>query len=62
MIRACGRTDFQEGSPKALYNSVHSRLFTLPEDYSVYPAHDYQGKIVAVKTTARNIARALCKI
>ncbi|XP_015791741.2 persulfide dioxygenase ETHE1, mitochondrial-like [Tetranychus urticae] len=42
-IRGCGRTDFQEGSPSKLYDSVHSRLFTLPDDYSVYPAHDYNG-------------------
>lgn len=27
-----------------LYDSVHSRLFTLPDDTIVYPAHDYKGR------------------
>lgn len=44
MIRACGRTDFQQGDARRLYHSVHSRLFSLPEEFSVYPAHDYQGR------------------
>jgi len=43
LIRGCGRTDFQEGNSETLYNSVHSQIFTLPEDYLVYPAHDYKG-------------------
>jgi len=44
LIRGCGRTDFQEGSSAKLYESVHSKLFTLPEDTTVYPAHDYNGR------------------
>jgi sulfur dioxygenase len=43
LIRGCGRTDFQEGSSETLYQSVHKQLFTLPDDYLVYPAHDYKG-------------------
>jgi len=43
LIRGCGRTDFQDGSSEKLYKSVHSQLFTLPEDFTVYPAHDYKG-------------------
>ena len=43
MIRGCGRTDFQEGSSEHLYNSVHSQLFTLPDDTIVFPAHNYNG-------------------
>jgi len=43
LIRGCGRTDFQEGSSRTLYESVHENLFKLPEDYLVYPAHDYKG-------------------
>ena len=43
LIRGCGRTDFQGGSPKTLYNSIMSQIFSLPEDYSIYPAHDYKG-------------------
>ncbi|MCM2354433.1 MAG: MBL fold metallo-hydrolase [Pseudobdellovibrio sp.] len=44
LIRGCGRTDFQQGSAEKLYNSVHSKLFTLPDDIQVYPAHDYKGQ------------------
>ncbi|CAH0727153.1 unnamed protein product, partial [Brenthis ino] len=44
LIRGCGRTDFQEGSSETLYNSVHSRIFTLPDFYTLYPAHDYKGQ------------------
>ncbi|CAB3247103.1 unnamed protein product [Arctia plantaginis] len=44
LIRGCGRTDFQEGSSETLYNSVHQRIFTLPDHYTLYPAHDYRGQ------------------
>ena len=43
LVRACGRTDFQQGDARKLYHSVHDRILSLPEDFSVYPAHDYQG-------------------
>ena len=43
MIRGTGRTDFQNGDPKQLYNSIHSILLALPDDTWVYPAHDYKG-------------------
>lgn len=44
LIGTCGRTDFQGGDPGALYDAVHARLFTLPDETVVYPAHDYQGR------------------
>jgi len=43
LIRGCGRTDFQQGSSEMLYNSVNQKLFKLPDDTLVYPAHDYKG-------------------
>ncbi|XP_015765000.1 PREDICTED: persulfide dioxygenase ETHE1 homolog, mitochondrial-like isoform X1 [Acropora digitifera] len=43
LIRACGRTDFQEGNPETLYDSVRNKILSLPEDYVLYPAHDYHG-------------------
>lgn len=43
LIRGCGRTDFQEGSSSTLYNSVHQKIFTLPDSTKLYPAHDYKG-------------------
>ncbi len=47
LIDGCGRTDFQNGDATALYHSVHGRLFSLPEETLVYPAHDYQGRRVS---------------
>lgn len=43
LIRGCGRTDFQEGSPTTLYKSVHEKIFSLPDNFTLYPAHDYKG-------------------
>lgn len=43
LIRGCGRTDFQQGSSEQLYNSVHQKLFRLPDETIVYPGHDYRG-------------------
>lgn len=47
LIRGCGRTDFQSGDAGILFDSVIQRLFTLPDDTLVYPAHDYQGHTVS---------------
>ncbi|MFM7365025.1 MAG: FAD/NAD(P)-binding protein [Cuspidothrix sp.] len=46
-IRGCGRTDFQGGDAGTLYDVVTQRLFTLPDDTFVYPAHDYKGRTVS---------------
>lgn len=43
LIDGCGRTDFQSGSADTLYTSVTERLFTLPAETTVWPAHDYKG-------------------
>lgn len=43
LVRGCGRTDFQEGSSEKLFHSVRDRLFSLPENTTVFPAHDYKG-------------------
>jgi glyoxylase-like metal-dependent hydrolase (beta-lactamase superfamily II)/rhodanese-related sulfurtransferase len=43
LIRGCGRTDFQQGSSHKLYHSVHTKLFSLPDETLVFPAHDYRG-------------------
>ena len=47
LIGGCGRTDFQGGDAGQLYDSVTERLFTLPEETLVYPAHDYHGARVS---------------
>ena len=46
LIRGCGRTDFQQGSPEVLYRSVHERIFSLPDTCLLYPGHDYRGLTV----------------
>lgn len=45
LIRGCGRTDFQQGNPSSLYTSITSKLFSLPDETIVYPAHDYNGRM-----------------
>ena len=45
MIRGTGRTDFQNGSSDTLYESIHKKIFSLPDDTKVYPAHDYRGML-----------------
>jgi len=45
LIRGCGRTDFQQGSAHRLYRSIKDKLFALPDDCVVYPAHDYSGRM-----------------
>lgn len=47
LIRGCGRTDFQQGSAKKLYESVKQKLFKLPGDTLVFPAHNYVGFTVS---------------
>lgn len=47
LIEGCGRTDFQNGDADALYKSVNEKLFSLPDDTLVYPAHDYQDRRVS---------------
>lgn len=43
LIRGCGRTDFQAGDAGTLYDSIHHKLFSLPDATIVYPGHDYRG-------------------
>ena len=43
LIRGTGRTDFQNGSARAQYDSLFNKLLKLPDETLVYPAHDYKG-------------------
>ena len=47
LIRGTGRTDFQNGDPRAQYESIFGRLLRLPDETLVYPAHDYKGDTVS---------------
>jgi sulfur dioxygenase len=47
LIRGCGRTDFQQGSPERLYRSVQQQILSLPPHCLLYPGHDYKGLAVS---------------
>lgn len=44
LIEGCGRADFQSGDAGALYDSIVGKLFTLPDETIVWPAHEYKGR------------------
>lgn len=48
-----GRADFPGGSAKALYDSIHNKLYALPDETRVFVGHDYQpnGRAMAYQTT-----------
>jgi sulfur dioxygenase len=39
LIGSCGRTDLGDGSPALLWESLTTKLLTLPDDTEVLPAH-----------------------
>ncbi len=53
LIDGCGRTDFQNGDAPTLYRSVTEKIFTLPEDGLIYPAHDYNHRHVSTVAQER---------
>jgi sulfur dioxygenase len=44
LIGGSGRTDFPGADAGQQYDAVTRRLFTLPDETVVWPAHDYKGK------------------
>lgn len=48
-----GRCDFPKGSAADLYDSVHGKLYALPDSTRVFVGHDYQpgGRAVRAETT-----------
>lgn len=67
LIDGCGRTDFQNGDSTALFHSVRDKLFALPDETLVYPAHDYKGRFVSSiaqekqRNERLNLARSLAE-
>ena len=47
LIRGTGRTDFQNGDPRAQYDSIFNRLLKMPNETLVFPGHDYKGDTVS---------------
>lgn len=60
LIQGTGRADFAGGDPGQQYDSITQKLFTLPDETLVFPAHDYRGNkqstIGTEKTTNPRIA------
>lgn len=61
LIRGCGRTDFQNGDARKLYNMVWMKVFTLPGEFFVYPAHDYKGRTRSTISEEKNFNPRLTK-
>ncbi|XP_028985576.1 persulfide dioxygenase ETHE1, mitochondrial-like [Betta splendens] len=61
LIRGCGRTDFPQGCPNQLYQSIHQKIFSLPDQCLVYPAHDYLGQTVSTVGEERKFNPRLTK-
>jgi glyoxylase-like metal-dependent hydrolase (beta-lactamase superfamily II)/rhodanese-related sulfurtransferase len=47
LIRGTGRTDFQNGDPRAQFDSIFNKLLRLPDAIMIFPAHDYKGETVS---------------
>lgn len=60
-INSCGRTDFQDGDPNLLYNSVTKKIFTLPPETLIYPCHDYNQKTHSTVAVEKNSNARLSK-
>lgn len=61
LVRGCGRTDFQEGSSETLYDSVHQKIFSLPLNYRLFPAHDYTGQTMTTVAEEKGMNPRLTK-
>jgi glyoxylase-like metal-dependent hydrolase (beta-lactamase superfamily II)/rhodanese-related sulfurtransferase len=44
LIRGAGRCDFQQGDARTMYASITEQIFSLPDDCTIWPAHDYSGR------------------
>ena len=59
LIDGCGRTDFQSGDSGILYDSVHQKLYTLPDETLVYPGHDYDQRSLTTIGQEKNVTCVL---
>lgn len=60
-VRGTGRTDFQSGSAKTMYESITQKLFILPDNTLVYPAHDYKGMMLSTIAEEKHFNPRLTK-
>jgi sulfur dioxygenase len=61
LIRGCGRTDFQQGDASSLYENIWDKVFTLPDDFNIYPAHDYKGRTMTTVGEEKRLNPRLSK-
>lgn len=47
LIRGTGRCDFAGGDAGAQYDGITQKLFQLPDETEVFPAHDYRGNTMS---------------
>jgi glyoxylase-like metal-dependent hydrolase (beta-lactamase superfamily II) len=40
-VGECGRTDLPGGDAGVMYESLFNRILKLPDDFEIYPGHDY---------------------
>lgn len=59
LVRGCGRTDFQQGDARILYQSIHEQIFSLPDETLLYPGHDYRGRTVTTVAEERRFSPRL---
>jgi sulfur dioxygenase len=45
LVKGTGRTDFPGGDAGEQYDAITRKLFTLPDEVRVFPAHDYRGNV-----------------
>jgi len=60
LIQGTGRSDFAGGNASEQYDSIHNKIFTLPDDTLLFPGHDYRGNTESTvgdeKTTNPRVA------
>ena len=47
LIRGAGRCDFQQGDAHALFRSITEQIFSLPDEFLIFPGHDYGGRTMS---------------
>ncbi len=60
LIRGTGRCDFAGGDAGQQFDSVTGKLFTLPDETLVFPAHDYRGNTQSTVFDERTKNPRLC--
>jgi glyoxylase-like metal-dependent hydrolase (beta-lactamase superfamily II) len=43
LVRGSGRTDFQSGSNENMFQNVREKIFSLPDETTIFTGHDYNG-------------------